>query len=101
MGLLDNRVFYNLSWEESSREQFKNEDIDMISQITVVAGDHGLSAKVITKNGKKTFYPIHRDSNPAIKVDDNLDPNLCWIIHLKRGEYQTTDKLLYEADPIQ
>lgn len=96
MGLLTNRVLYNKVWVEDYRDNFTEEDINMIESITVVAGNYGLSAKVEMADGD-TFYPIHRDSTP-LAIGDKLDPKLCTIIHLKRGD-ATTEKLLYTGQP--
>lgn len=96
MGILANRVLYNKTWQEDYREKFTEEDINMIESITVVAGNFGISAKVEMADGD-TFYPIHRDSSP-LAVGDTLKPELCTIIHLKRGD-ATTEKLLYVGDP--
>ena len=98
MGILANRVLYSKVWTEDYRENFSQEDLDMIESIEVVAGNYGISAKVEMADGD-TFYPIHRDST-VLAVGDKLDPTLCTIIHLKRGD-ATTEKLLYSGDPIK
>lgn len=98
MGILANRVLYNKVWTEDYRENFTEEDINMIESIEVVAGNFGISAKVEMADGD-TFYPIHRDS-VELSVGDKLDPKFCTIIHLKRGE-ATTEKLLYNGEPIK
>ena len=98
MGILSNRVLYNKVWTEYKREQFSQEDLEMIESIEVVAGNYGTSAKVEMADGD-TFYPIHRDSSP-LAVGDKLDPALCTIIYLKRGD-ATTEKLLYNGEPLK
>lgn len=98
MGILANRVLYNKVWTEYKREQFSQEDLEMIESIEIVAGNFGISAKVEMTDGD-TFYPIHRDSS-TLAVGDKLDPTLCTIIYLKRGE-ATTEKLLYNGEPIK
>lgn len=94
MGILANRVLYNKVWTEDYRENFSQEDLEMIESIEVVSGDFGLSAKVEMADGD-TFYSIHRDS-VELAVGDKLDKTRCVIIHLKRGEART-DKLLYQG----
>lgn len=98
MGILANRVLYNKVWTEDYRETFTKEDLNLIESIEVVAGNFGISAKVEMADGD-TFYPIHRDST-ELSVGDKLDPKLCTIIHLKRGE-AITEKLLYTGEPLQ
>ena len=98
MGILANRVLYNKVWTEYKREQFSQEDLEMIESIEVVAGNFGISAKVEMTDGD-TFYPIQRDSSP-LAVGDKLDPKLCTIVYLKRGE-ATTEKLLYNGEPLK
>ena len=98
MGLLTGKVLYAKVWQEDYRENFAEDDLNEIENITIVAGNYGLSAKVEMADGD-WFYPLHRDSNPALNVGDNLDPKQCVIIHLKRGD-STTEKLLYQADAL-
>lgn len=96
MGLLDNRVVYAKTWEEVSRENFTEEDINSIEEIKVVPANYGKSARVAKKNGF-IFFSLSREC-ADIPVDTILDPEKCTIVHLKRGMDQTTDKLLYRGE---
>ena len=93
MGLLDNRVLYNKSWEEVSRENFSEDEIKSIEEIKVVPAQYGKSARVSTPNGY-CFYSLSREC-ADLPVDSILEPEKCMIVHLKRGNDQETDKLLY------
>lgn len=95
MAILSQFSYYSRNWEEYHRNPFDEEDIKNIERITVVAGVHGISAKIELSNEEKdAFVPIHRDSKPLV-VGDQLDPKKCTIIYLKRGEARTK-KLLYQ-----
>ena len=94
-----NNILYAQTWNEVSREQLTEDELKSVVEIEVVAGEYGKSAKITRDNGVQ-YYPIHRDSN-ELQVGAKLDPKLCWIIHLKRGVMQTTDKLLYQGEPIE
>lgn len=93
MGILSEMTYYSKVWVEVDRKPFDEDDLKDIECITVVAGDHGISARVELPD-KDTFIPIHRDSKP-LSVGDQLDPKKCIIIYLKRGEARTK-KLLYQ-----
>lgn len=93
MGLLDSRVLYNKSWEEVSRENFSEEELNNIEEIRVVPAQYGKSARVSTPRGY-CFYSLSREC-ADLPVDTILEKNKCMIVHLKRGMDQETDKLLY------
>jgi len=93
MGLLDSRVTYNKSWEEVSRENFSEDDLNMIEEIRVVPAQYGKSARVSKPNGY-CFFSLSREC-ADLPVDTVLDKNKCMIVHLKRGMDQFTEKLLY------
>lgn len=93
MGLLDKAVFYNKSWEEISRENFSESELNDIEEIKVVPAEYGKSARVSTANGY-CFYSLSREC-ADIPVDTVLNKEKCMIVHLQRGNDQFTDKLLY------
>jgi len=93
MGILDNRVTYNKSWEEVSRENFSEDDLNMIEEIRVVPAQYGKSARVSKPNGY-CFFSLSREC-ADLPVDMVLEKDKCMIVHLKRGTDQFTDKLLY------
>lgn len=93
MGLLDSRVLYNKSWEEVSRENFSEEELNNIEEIRVVPAQYGKSARVSTPRGY-CFYSLSREC-ADLPVDTVLEKDKCMIVHLKRGMDQETDKLLY------
>lgn len=93
MGLLDSRVLYNKSWEEVSRENFSEEELNNIEEIRVVPAQYGKSARVSTPKGY-CFYSLSREC-ADLPVDTILEKDKCMIVHLKRGMDQETDKLLY------
>ncbi len=93
MGLLDSRVLYNKSWEEVSRENFSEEELNNIEEIRVVPAQYGKSARVSTPRGY-CFYSLSREC-ADLPVDTILEKDKCMIVHLKRGMDQETDKLLY------
>lgn len=92
MGLLDSKVLYNKSWEEVSRENFSENDLNEIEEIKVVPAQYGKSARVSTANGY-CFYSLSREC-ADLPVDTVLEKEKCMIVHLQRGD-QETDKLLY------
>lgn len=96
MGLLDKAVFYNKSWEEISRENFSESELNAIEEIKVVPAEYGKSARVSTPNGY-CFYSLSREC-ADIPVDTVLNKEKCMIVHLQRGNDQFTDKLLYLGD---
>ena len=96
MGILDKAVFYNKSWEEISRENFSESELNEIEEIKVVPAEYGKSARVSTANGY-CFYSLSREC-ADIPVDTVLKKENCVIVHLKRGMDQETDKLLYLGD---
>lgn len=93
MGLLDSRVLYNKSWEEVSRENLSEEELNNIEEIRVVPAQYGKSARVSTPSGY-CFYSLSREC-ADLPVDTILEKDKCMIVHLKRGMDQETDKLLY------
>lgn len=93
MGLLDSRVLYNKSWEEVSRENLSEEELNNIEEIRVVPAQYGKSARVSTPRGY-CFYSLSREC-ADLPVDTILEKDKCMIVHLKRGMDQETDKLLY------
>ena len=95
MGLLDSKVLYNKSWEEVSRENFSENDLNEIEEIKVVPAQYGKSARVSTANGY-CFYSLGREC-ADLPVDTVLEKEKCMIVHLQRGD-QETDKLLYLGD---
>lgn len=95
MGLLDSKVLYNKSWEEVSRENFSENDLNEIEEIKVVPAQYGKSARVSTANGY-CFYSLSREC-ADLPVDTVLEKEKCMIVHLQRGD-QETDKLLYLGD---
>lgn len=95
MGLLDSKTLYNKSWEEVSRENFTEEDLNAIEEIKIVPANWGKSARVSKANGY-CFYSLSREC-ADIPVDTILKKENCVIVHLQRGE-QETDKLLYLGD---
>lgn len=95
MGLLDSKVLYNKSWEEVSRENFSENDLNEIEEIKVVPAQYGKSARVSTANGY-CFYSLSREC-ADLPVDTLLEKEKCMIVHLQRGD-QETDKLLYLGD---
>lgn len=97
MGLLDFKITYNKVWEETSRESFTAEDLEIIEEIKVVPANFGKSARVSKVNSGYCFYSLSRECSD-IPVDTILDKEKCVIVHLKRGTDQTTDKLLYLGD---
>ena len=95
MGLLDSRTTYNKSWEEVSRENFSQDDLNIIENIEVVPANYGKSARVSKPNGF-CFFSLSRECQD-LPVGKRLDKEKCVIVHLMRGE-QETDKLLYLGD---
>ena len=96
MGLLDKAVFYNKSWEEISRENFSESELNEIEEIKVVPAEYGKSARVSTSKGY-CFYSLSRECGD-LPVDTVLKKERCMIVHLQRGNDQFTEKLLYLGD---
>ena len=96
MSVLNNCVVYAKTWEEFGREPFDSEDLNEIEEIKVVPANYGKSARVSKKSGY-CFFSLSREC-ADIPVDTYLDKEKCMIVHLKRGNDQFTDKLLYTGE---
>ena len=99
MGALSNLSgrLYQAKWEEdlTAREKLVDspEEEKQVLDIEVVAGEYGKSARIETAEGVR-FYSLQKDCQD-LPIGMKLKPSLCLICHLKRGVYQTTEKLLY------
>lgn len=99
MGLFSSNKIYGKAWQEDKalRQCLNNdEDFDAITDVEVVVGEYGLSARISSDKGD-IFKSLDRETSEKVLVGEKLDKSRCFLCTFKRGE-ATCEKLHYDKE---
>lgn len=93
MGILSNMRSYQQNWVEVSRESLTADDIEVISEMSVVPSKYGKSVQINFIDGTMKFVPLSRESEDVpcgtiVKAENAM------LVTLKRGDEFTVKMLV-------
>lgn len=82
MGLFTGRTVYAGKWSVKGVNKMSNDDIQMVSNATIVPSEYGLSVCFFMKTGGQVYIPVSNDCNVA--VGQSVDLTKAEIITLEK-----------------
>ena len=82
MGLFTGRTVYAGKWSVKDVNKMSNDDIQMVSNATIVPSEYGLSVCFFMKTGGQVYIPVSNDCNAT--VGQSVDLTKAEIITLEK-----------------